>query len=172
MKNNIKLSFITTLVFIVIGTACCKKRSTIIEDISTNTVTCIINGQNLTSTGGKPSDNALLGCQTGNYISSSALGGVNYAFDFNFCMSKYAYNMQIYINDSLKVKKYVLDNTQNRFYSYGLFYQGRTDATNTGIFEITSITDHRIVGNFNINITTLDSPFVAKITNGKFGLPR
>jgi hypothetical protein len=62
---NIILS--TTLTFLLVATACCKKPITPIVEVSTNTVTCTINGTPLTSTGGKPSDNPWLGCQTGIY---------------------------------------------------------------------------------------------------------
>jgi hypothetical protein len=169
--NNLKITIITLFAFLAIATACCKKPvpATI---IGTNRVTCTINGQRLESKGGKPNDNPFLGCQTGNFISSSALGGVNYRFDFNFCLNDSQENLDIYIHDSLQVKKYSLGSNPNKVKMTGLFFTGITDNNHGGTFEITQIEDHAIIGKFSLDLAIVGSPSTAHITNGTFNLAK
>jgi hypothetical protein len=172
MKNKFITIIITTIIFLACATACKKDDPIIVSEYGTNIVTCKINGQSYTSKGGKPTDNPWMGCQTGNYIYSSALGGVNYLFDFSFCIQNFQHEMQMFIVDSLKENKYILGSTFNKVHLSGAYYKGSTNNSNIGVFEITSLTEHRIMGKFNFNIHVIDSPYVANITDGVFNLAR
>jgi hypothetical protein len=174
-----KIILLTTLAFVCMAVACVKNPPTpncgqlpCPSATGANVVSCYVNGVPYIAKGGKPTIGMFTGCQQGNYITSSALGGVNTTLNFYFCSSKYSDRISLDIYDSLKVGIYQLnEGTFARARLEGaLTFNGYTDAANTGQLEIITLTDKVIAGKFSFKVMFGNQ--MNTITEGNFDLAR
>jgi hypothetical protein len=174
-----KITLLTTFAFVFIAVACVKKppeancgKLPCPTAKGANVVSCYVNGVPYIAKGGKPNIGMFTGCQQGNYITSSALGGVNTTLNFYFCSSKYSDRIYLNINDSLRVGKYILNaGTPARAYLDGaLSFRGQSTAIDQGELEITTLTNKVIAGTFSFKVKH-DTGY-NDVTEGNFDLAR
>jgi hypothetical protein len=179
MKTN-KIIISTILLFICFAFACVKSTPNTTPNCGdlpcptatgANVVSCYVNGKPYIAKGGKP-DLSLWGCQQGNHITSSALGGPNTTFSFRFCDAGYPEEIFILLGDTLRLGEYKL-NSLNRVLILGTFLYGQTDTINQGSFNITFLSSKIVAGNFNFNTSTnVAGSTVFKFTQGNFDIAR
>jgi Family of unknown function (DUF6252) len=155
-----KIILLTTLAFVCMAVACVKKPPTpncgqlpCPSATGANVVSCYVNGEPYIAKGGKPD--------------LTGLGG----FHIYFCKDNYLQLLEIWLQDSLKVGEFELNNA-NRADFTGAWFNIVTNDTTTGKLIITHLTASSVSGNFWFNATNGSATNPYKITEGNFDIAR